>query len=255
MAEFDAYGIMWYGNYVKWVRRAIGRDDAKVVHLRYHSPLSWGDGSVRFEIKGVDSLGVLVQIFSEETLCATAYLVTASEHMFRIESPCKRIVGKLSGGVNSFRDIVGSFVTRFRNWDSGVCERTMMDWFEQSRTQLIGGQKVLRYLSDDEDGAVVVAQVDNVVVPSISTSPRDGDERETTRAIACRTICTHVNWTVFGFRQELFDGRDTSLSTPLGSIECKLVFYDRSTKSPVPIPASVRDTILQNITIEFDTSR
>ena len=81
IADFDAYHIMWYGNYAKWIRRAVHfflrnfgtgvlspQQPIKlsVDHIRYKKPLRWGEGgSVPcVTVDALDEQTILVRVWS-----------------------------------------------------------------------------------------------------------------------------------------------------------------------------------------------
>ena len=226
--DFDAYGVMWYGHYVAWLRRAVPRG-ARLCHLRYHAPLRWGGPTPTLVVDAVDNHRLLATIRVDGTRCAEALF--ECDHDLAVGGPPPNVRALVAGRTVPSPSL-GSFATRFEGYGEPLTETVALDWFEQSRTRFLGGPPKLAALSA-AGCSVLVVQLDDLTTPTPAAVSREAPYE-------CRTTFAHQGWTVCAFRQELWEG-----GTLRCAMNCKLVFFDRAKRRPVPLPADVRALLLK----------
>ena len=255
ISEYDAYGIMWHGNHIKWMKRAVvhGRPtNLALLHIRYYVPLSWGGATPHVQVVVMDATTVLVLLCVEELCCTAAIMERSGDYPERWERldelPADRgrqltRQRKQLENLSSARVLDGltvpapAFDTIFRSFGR-LDERTMLDMCDQSRTRLVGGLAAVQELNERGE-AFLVAQIDHLTIAARETAGAE---------IVCRTSVTHQNWTVFFCRHAL----SVVGGNVVGTMDCKFVLFNRSESVPARASAAIQrgmETVLQWSTI------
>jgi len=221
IVDYDGYGILWYGHYVKWMRRALPRP-SELLHLRFVAPLEWGEDGAAVHVYAVDATTALVQIRVGETRKATAlFRCAVADAGSPLVPPLQRVVKGLRASATVLPKAMGAIETTYQTFGSAT-EHDVLDWFEQTRTRAIGGQGVLRSLP----GRIVVVQLDGLVVGTVPDSEA---------TIVCLTTFHHHGWLVLSFKQEVL-----CRGKVVASMLCKLFYVEAATQRAAPLPSSVR---------------
>jgi len=204
--DIDAYGHVWYGNYLKFFKRGLHlflSDTAlvrRVDHLKYRRSVPWGAEESRIEsylVKRPAPESALVYQrwcvgTEEDNVCAfcltlvdlqpgcglTVPIMPPAERLERHGPKLAMAVKNLQTGAVKPLDpaapIVGRLVVSRHVYADMLTESNMlqladvMDLFEQSRTETVGGQPGLKALMD-RGLAMVVGQIDDLVLAEGAT--------------------------------------------------------------------------------------
>lgn len=197
IADIDAYGMVWYGNYINYYERAcihnIGVGEIiQIKNIKYKSSILWGEEFeihsyilnienniivlfqkilVGFEIKNYcitnfkvdeDILFDKIYISSNDLSKNDMSLIKQLEN-YNYFSIRKNEIYRLDEKFTVYPDSInGNYLNL----------RYMFDIFEQSRTKMIGGQEILKNIYS-ENISLVVARYDNLKINKIQIYTND----------------------------------------------------------------------------------
>jgi acyl-CoA thioesterase FadM len=204
--DIDAYGHVWYGNYIKFFTRSAraflgGCTVRRVEHLKYKKSVPWGAAHSRIEsylVAREPATATVLQrwcVGDEEdntyALCllvvdlppgsADALPVMAGAEKLARNGPMLKVAVKgmemngvkpndngapVLGLMQVQRHVFADMVACDEGVNGGRLELAdIMDLFEQSRTEFVGGQPGLKAFMDG-GLALVVGQIDGLVISS-----------------------------------------------------------------------------------------
>jgi len=199
--DIDGYGHVWYGNYLKFFERGLQEflgscSVRQVQSLKYKRSVPWGAADSRIESYLVErpspGLALVYQRWcvglEEDPVCALCLtlveLAAGSVEKVRVMPAGERLLGsgkqpKMAMAVKNLQTgatkpsdgrVLGRFTVDRRVFADMVPAGTqgmllvdVMDLFEQSRTETVGGQPGLKAFLD-RGLALVVGQIDELVL-------------------------------------------------------------------------------------------
>lgn len=241
--DMDAYGMLWYGNHVKWHRRyasTISKKDVDILHLKYYSPMMWGE-DVRIrsvQISPRDYLLEMVSASSEQLKSTSLIRVDESE-----STPCEKpsretfkLVAQMKGNRTVFDSEKHadkpSMELEYEIWEDMIKENQLreevaLDFFEQMRTRFVGGQAILKKINKENQVEIVVSQINNLMKHAHVLNAHD-------RVRVKTYILKNTAWKIWEFRQEVWKNY-----TLCWSFTCKLGIKNQT--GLVEVPDIVKD--------------
>lgn len=231
--EMDAYAVMWYGNHIKWFRRAASRfwGEVDILHVRYMQTVRWG-GDCSVQGVAVDDSHHLLEMLVDGAVACEA-LVRKRNSGAPPPRTCRRLHGLVGNSTQPMRYTapLESEEYTFAAWKDSLQTRQLredavLDLFEQARTRFLGGQSALKELADAKI-CIVVSQIDHLVYHASEST-----EVTTLDTLRCRVdLLHHVHRMIWQFRQEL----RSSKGSLCASMFCKLAVNREGVLAALPV--------------------
>ena len=243
--DMDAYGVMWYGNYIKWYLNALNKwlgfdKEFALLRIKYKHPVKWGDKVSIVSI--VVSKNEILQIMKKDSdemvmnwalfscnLSETGFILDKSETMLYRQLKVK----------SSYQGLVSTYSSNYTVWknnimlDGKIDYHYLLDLFEQNRTEAIGGQDVLQRIHQENDQSILVANLGDLKIGNTVS------EGQVLRVVT--KVTSHYNWMIFKFVQECWY-QDKSI----GSMNCELCIYNSKLSKLEPVVDYVKSNIMSN---------
>jgi len=254
--DMDAYSIMWYGNYLKWFKRYlytyIGSNiKFQFQYIKFINSVKWGDNIVI--VGNRIDVNILLLEMKHNNLNVNEALIHVDKgnlSLFKINNSIliKRIVNKLKSNNifflnNNSHDYYKSEFTIWKDMliDNKIQDTHVLDIFEQSRTRLIGGHKILQKMRYDDNQFIFVSNINHF------TNNDNYNINLSDKINAYVYIIKNIGWKIFEFKQVIINDKYKECCSML----CKLVIYKDTYhyKGLYSLPEYVISNITENTNI------
>lgn len=184
--DMDSYQMLWYGNYAKFYFREVQRKfnvvPQSIISVKFIQSMKWGqENESEIETYLIDSSTIFQKFMVAGVLfnmCLLRIDGISPSHQFDILSKedgvlLKKLkVGKIrlaTKQINSPESSIKESFTVYQDMlgkNNSLQQVNVFNIFEQTRTNLIGGQKTLSELVKTSDISIVVAQMDEIFIDS-----------------------------------------------------------------------------------------
>lgn len=200
--DFDPYTMLWYGNYLKHIKRALQEaygncNVLKIVQMKFKTSLSWGQyGDIevilakkmssnhahvlcKWIVKGnLINLSLWEVVFEIANLDTKNILLSKKDKMFVMQlsvapNPISSSITSDVYGKGHYRSEFVLYGDMVRH-DGFLSDDCILDMFEQTRTELFGGQRLLREILDEANLSLVVHSMTNFYKQSIREEKEKG---------------------------------------------------------------------------------
>jgi len=245
--EIDAYGIVWYGNYLKYYHQAqqsFIQKFGELIAMNFHDSKKYGEVAKVVTYVINDQYIYQTILVGNRTINEALFKLSNSLLVDYINKSIKRkiklmqMIEQKSVKPQDYLGFCDTMVRVYHNMLNGntISYEVALDLFEQSRTKLIGGNLRLSFLHSQEDCLFVVSKLNGLKRSNIKVQCMD-------IIISRVTLVRYTNRMIFMFRHELLLGDKV-----IFECELQLCSFSMKKKTLTPISKKTETTVFEMFT-------